>query len=162
MTSDDQVYHALQAAYAFRKYELAVDAATECYEEGDVDTEFNSGAITQYYDTLRDNLERVIAIHEKSGTTLQDFVVSTAPTYLWLVSAGHPAGIEWRHGKDDDDHVDFSEFEFFLHLVNEGLCGEVNPEGLWEWDGNGSPKDANGNDILNLKVGWVGTPFMWT
>ena len=72
-------------------------------------------------------------------------------TYIWLVTTGHPTGIELKSNleADNEDYCDLGE------LLNESqfdwlgsLAGTV--DGMrWTWDGNGSPNYLS-NSVLNV------------
>lgn len=64
---NQQAYDAaIAAAYAARKYLLAVDAAVDSFEVGENDTPGNTGLVKQHWNKLQESAERAIELHEQA------------------------------------------------------------------------------------------------
>lgn len=77
------------------------------------------------------------------------------PETVWYASYGQPAGDRIEPNPDDQDEP--------LHLPGDcyggdsspwwDLSGQIAPDGRWEWDGRGDPRDYQGNTVTKI-VAW--------
>jgi len=94
--------------------------------------------------------------------TLQDYWNENDITSIFLVGVGCPGGLEitdttGEEGVSDEDYCNL------LDCLQEGLIGgsphyddlegTVSKDGsVWEWDGEGTPRDLRGNDYQRIQL----------
>ncbi len=86
--------------------------------------------------------------------SLADF----APTDIWFASFGIPGGIDisltTTEDPDTGETIDQDPWEAIQSLPFDlaDINGTIRDDGTWEWDGEDSPKDWNGNTIHKMNA----------
>lgn len=76
--------------------------------------------------------------------TLLEFTESRNDVVMFWVSIGQPAG--------DYEPLGNPWFDFAERRSLVDLEGEVNASGVWQWTGEGRPRDDRGNSITKVEA----------